>query len=164
MNQVKTEDSPAYTGESPAQKEERLVLTKAKHILQSRLANGNALTSPEDVATYISIQLHNTVDEHFAVLFLDTQHRLISYEVLFKGTIDGCSIYPRVLCRRALELNAAAIILAHNHPSGNPNPSNADKKITKRIQEACELLDIVVLDHFIVGTEGFTSFAQRGMM
>ena len=102
--------------------------------------------------------------EVFAVLFLDTQHRLIEYSELFRGTIDSASVYPREVLKEALRLNAAAVIVSHNHPSGNPEPSAADKSLTKRLREALAMVDVRVLDHIIVGGTETTSFAEQGLL
>lgn len=101
--------------------------------------------------------------EHFGAIFLDNRHCVITFEVLFTGTIDGASVYPREVVKRALQLNAAAVIFSHNHPSGNTTPSEADKRITDRLREALSLIDVRVLDHFIVGKD-CTSFAERGLL
>lgn len=103
-------------------------------------------------------------NEAFAVAFLDTQHKLIKLEILFNGTIDGASVYPRVVVKRALDLNAAALILSHNHPSGVAEPSLADQAITRRLKDACALLDIRLLDHIVVAGEKTVSMAERGMV
>jgi DNA repair protein RadC len=100
----------------------------------------------------------------FAVLFLDTHHRAISYEELFHGTIDGASVHPREVVNAALRHNAAAVILSHNHPSGVAEPSEADRRITQRLKDALALVDVRVLDHFVVATEGSVSFAERGLL
>jgi DNA repair protein RadC len=108
--------------------------------------------------------LYNYPYEVFACLFLDTRHRVIAYEELFNGTIDGSSVHPREVVRRALHHNCAAVILAHNHPSGVCEPSHADKAITKRLQDALALVDVRVLDHFIVGDASPYSFAETGLL
>jgi len=102
--------------------------------------------------------------EVFAVLFLDNRHRVLAFEELFRGTIDGASVHPREVVRRALHYNAAALILAHNHPSGVSEPSSADRRITERLQAALALIDVRVLDHIVVGHGEFTSFAERGLL
>lgn len=111
---------------------------------------------------YLSQQLHHESREVFQVLYLDNQHRLLKSEPLFYGTIDASPVYPRVVVQQALKYNAAALILAHNHPSGVAEPSRADRSITSRIQQALQLVDIRVLDHLVVGDGEVVSFAERG--
>jgi DNA repair protein RadC len=125
---------------------------------------GDLLTSPDLVRSYLSAQLRHQPREVFAVLFLDNQNRLITYEELFFGTIDGASVYPREVVRRALAHNSAAVILSHNHPSGVAEPSQADCRITQRLQAALELIDVRVLDHMVVGDSEVISFAERGLL
>lgn len=140
------------------------VLEMARRHLSASLQTGNALTSPDLVRQYLSARLRHHQREVFAVLFLDNQHRLITYAELFHGTIDSASVYPREVVKEALARNAAAIILAHNHPSGVAEPSQADRRITERIQAALELVDIRVLDHMVVGDSEVVSFAERGFL
>ena len=124
---------------------------------------GTSFTSPDAARTYLSAKLSGLKAEVFAVLFLDTRHQLLSYREMFHGTIDGASVYPREVVRAALDENAAAVILAHNHPSGVAEPSQADMRITTRLKEALALIDVRVLDHIIVGSD-LTSFAERGLL
>ncbi len=116
------------------------------------------------VKEYLRAKLAGFEHEVFAVLFMDTQHRLIEYAEMFRGTIDGASVYPRELVKEALRLNAAAVIVSHNHPSGNPEPSGADRTLTQRLKEALGLVDVRVLDHIIVAGTDTTSFAERGLI
>jgi DNA repair protein RadC len=139
-------------------------IQEAIGILQSNLKHSSAMDSSDTVKRFCMLKISGKKDEHFSCLFLDNQHRLLSFETLFKGTIDGAAVYPRVVLRRSLELNAAAVIFTHNHPSGLPEPSQADIAITKRLREALQLIDIRVLDHIVVGTEGVVSMAERGML
>lgn len=140
------------------------VLAKARAILEKRLsATPQPLTSPSLVRDFLAIQMHGKEREVFAVIFLDTQNRLIKYEELFQGTVDRSAVYQREIVRAALLCNAAAVILAHNHPSGVTTPSEADKKITQLIQAACEVVEIRVLDHLIVGSS-VLSFAEQGLL
>lgn len=139
-------------------------IREAIGILETRIRNTKAFTSPSDVKQFCQLHIADEQDEYFCCLFLDTQHRLITFEKLFRGTIDGASVYPRVVVRRALELNAAALILTHNHPSGLPEPSSADTRITQKLKDALALVDIRVLDHVIVGTEGTSSMAEAGLL
>ncbi|CAM3877666.1 DNA repair protein RadC [Vreelandella rituensis] len=137
-------------------------LELSRRHLASQLARGNALMSPALVKHYLSSQMRHLGHEEFAVLFLDTQHRIIRYETLFRGTLDSASVYPREVAKRALELGAAAVILAHNHPSGVAEPSDADRRITERLKEALALFEVRVLDHFVVDDGEVVSFAERG--
>ena len=123
---------------------------------------GAALESPAAVRDYLRLQIAGEPHEVFATLFLDAKHRVLAFEVLFHGTIDGASVYPRQVVKRALAHNAAALILCHNHPSGNAEPSPADRALTKRLQETMELVDVRVLDHFIVGDGDPLSMAEYG--
>ncbi|QJQ94583.1 MULTISPECIES: DNA repair protein RadC [Halomonadaceae] len=132
--------------------------------LAAQLERGGALTSPGLVRAYFASQLRHLGHEEFAALFLDSQHRVIRYESLFRGTLDSASVYPREVARRALELGAGAIIFAHNHPSGVAEPSDADRRITERLRTALDLFGIRVLDHFVVGDGEVVSFAERGWL
>ena len=136
-------------------------------ILEKRInynTNAPVLSSPETSKAYVRLQLSGYENEVFACLFLDSRHRVIAFEELFQGTIDGATVYPRVVAERALELRAAALIVAHNHPSGVCEPSMADQAITRRLKEALDLLDIRLLDHFVVGDGLPVSMAARGMI
>nr|WP_300315127.1 DNA repair protein RadC [Halomonas sp.] len=132
--------------------------------LESQLHKGDALTSPAKVRTYLAAQLRHLDHEAFAAIFLDSQHRIIRFEILFHGTLDSASVYPREVVKRALAIGAGALILAHNHPSGVAEPSDADRRITERLREALGLFDIRVLDHFVVGDAEVVSFAERGWL
>ncbi|MDD5274178.1 MAG: DNA repair protein RadC [Methylovulum sp.] len=140
------------------------VLEMAKRHFKEILQRGNALTSPDITRAYLSAQLRGYNYEVFACLFLDNQHRVIVLEELFRGTIDGASVYPREVAKRALFHNAAAIIFAHNHPSGIAEPSQADRHITDKLRQALNLFDIRVLDHFIIGDGLPYSFAEHGLL
>lgn len=138
------------------------VIEMTQRYLAETLSRGDALTSPEHTKLYLSSILRDRQREAFYILFLDNQHRVIQDEVLFEGTIDSASVYPREVVKRALHHNAAALILAHNHPSGIAEPSQADRRITRRLGDALALVDIRVLDHFVVGDGEVVSFAERG--
>ncbi|MDD1605294.1 MAG: DNA repair protein RadC [Methylococcaceae bacterium] len=140
------------------------VLEMAKRHFKEILQRGNALTSPDITRAYLSAQLRGYSYEVFACLFLDNQHRVIQLDELFRGTIDGASVYPREVVRKALHHNAAAVIFAHNHPSGIAEPSTADKHITEKLKQALALFDIRVLDHFIIGDGDPYSFAEHGLL
>ncbi|WP_081981348.1 RadC family protein [Vibrio variabilis] len=138
------------------------VLELTQRYLSETLQRGDALTSPEQTKLYLSGLLRDKQREEFYVLYLDNQHRVIVGESLFQGTIDAASVYPREVVKRALEHNAAALILAHNHPSGVAEPSQSDRRITRRISDALALVDVRILDHFVVGDGEIVSFAERG--
>ncbi|MGY5708879.1 RadC family protein [Vibrio cincinnatiensis] len=138
------------------------VLEMTQRYLAETLKRGGALTSPHQTKLYLSSVLRDRQREAFYILFLDNQHRVIQDEVLFEGTIDAASVYPREVVKRSLHHNAAALILAHNHPSGIAEPSQSDRRITQRLIDALALVDIRVLDHFVVGDGEVISFAERG--
>ena len=135
-----------------------------KRYLQENLGEKDVLSSPNDTKNFLLAQLRAYQHEVFACLFLDNRHQIISFDEMFKGTIDGASVYPREVVKQALARNAAAVIFAHNHPSGVAEPSLADKNITQRLQEALKLVDIRVLDHFIIGDNTAVSFAELGLL
>ena len=145
---------------TPAQQS---VITEALNLVQERAATeGEFMTNPAQTFDYFRLFYAGKQErEHFALMLLDSQHKVLECNVIFSGTIDGASIYPREIVKAALYANAAAVILAHNHPSGQPEPSAADKRITERIKSALALVDIRVLDHIIVGDRCY-SFAQSG--
>lgn len=141
------------------------IVSRALEILEAQMSEkGEALTSADSAKKYLRLQLANREREYFAVLFLDNRHRMIDYQELFSGTIDGASVYPREVAKAALLKNAAAVILAHNHPSGVPEPSGADRRLTERLRDALGLLDIRILDHVIVGDGEPLSMAERGLV
>jgi len=140
------------------------VLEMSKRHLQEQLMREAVFSSAEQVRTYLSSQLRHEQREVFAVLFLDSQHRLIRYQALFLGTIDAAAVYPREVVKAALQHNAAAVIISHNHPSGVAEPSQADISITSRIKSALELIDVRLLDHFVVGDGSPVSLAERGLV
>lgn len=140
------------------------VLEMGRRHLWERLQRGEALGSPDDTRRYLTARLRHHGQEVFAALFLDNRHRVIAFEELFRGTIDAASVYPREVVRRALAHNAAALIVAHNHPSGVAEPSRADESLTRRLRDACALLDIRLLDHFVIGDGEAVSFAERGLL
>ncbi|MGH8653916.1 MAG: RadC family protein [Gammaproteobacteria bacterium] len=139
-------------------------LEMARRHLRETLQRGDPLTNPRESRDYLSAQLRRYPYEVFAGLFLDNRHRVIQFEELFRGTIDSTSVYPREVLKLALQLNAAAVIFAHNHPSGHCTPSNADRQITRKLVDALALVDIRVLDHFIVGDDEGYSFAEHGLL
>lgn len=139
-------------------------LELARRHLGEALERGAPLTDPAGAQRYLSARLRDLPHEVFACLFLDTRHRVIAFEELFRGTLNGASVHPREVVKRALSLNAAAVILAHNHPSGVAEPSAADRQLTNRLREALDLVEIRVLDHFVVGDGNGVSFAERGLL
>jgi DNA repair protein RadC len=139
-------------------------LEMSRRYLQEALERGEGLTSPQMTRRYLLSCLRDQRQEQFACLFLDSQHRVIRFETLFYGTIDAACVYPREVLSRCLQHNAAAVILAHNHPSGVAEPSQADRRITERLVAALALVDIRVLDHFVVGDGELVSFAERGFL
>lgn len=142
--------------------QEQAVINEALSILKKHINTNDVFTSTQNTKDYLCIKMAGIEREQFNVLFLDSQNRLIEDVTLFEGTIDACSVYPRVVVQKALELNASAMILYHQHPSGNPEPSQADRRITRRLSDALNLVDIRVLDHFIIGGENVVSFAEKG--
>ena len=137
------------------------LLERAADALATKYRREGTFTNPTNVKEYLKLKLGAHDREVFAVMFLDNQHQLISFEELFFGTIDAASIYPREVLKAALNHNAAAVVFAHNHPSGIAEPSQADRRITQRLVDALKLVDIRVLDHIVVG-EDCVSFAEKG--
>lgn len=137
-------------------------LEMSRRFLRSELAITDSMSNPEQVFEYLQSELYGFNREVFALLLLDNQHRVLQFAPIFFGTIDAASVYPRVVVQQVLEHNAAAVILAHNHPSGVAEPSHADRAITDKLIEALNLIDVRVLDHIVVGCGQIVSFAQRG--
>lgn len=136
----------------------------SRRYLQERLRPGKLIQSPADTQHYLIAKLRDKPQEVFCALFLDNRHRVIAFEELFFGTIDATTVYPREILRKALYRNAAAVILAHNHPSGVAEPSAADQSITRRVRDALEFIDVRLLDHFVVGDGSCISLAARGLL
>jgi DNA repair protein RadC len=136
----------------------------ARRYYEQALPAGHPIRSPADTESFLMARLRDLPHELFCCIYLDNRHRIISFEELFRGTIDGTSVYPREVVKRALAVNAAAVILAHNHPSGVSEPSQADERITRRLKAALELVDIRLLDHLVIGDGSSTSLASRGML
>jgi DNA repair protein RadC len=152
-------------GLGPAKSAQLLaVLELSRRYLHETLVRGEPLESPQATEQYLKSALRDHPHEVFACLFLDTRHRVIAFEELFHGTIDGATVYPRVVAEKALAHGAAALIVAHNHPSGISEPSLADQAITRRLKEALALLDIRLLDHFVIGDGAPISMAARGLI
>ena len=140
------------------------VLELAKRAITEELNRGDTLSSPDTVKKYLKLALGGKNYESFTVLFLDVKHRLIQAQELARGTLDQASVYPREIVKNALLLNAAAIIIAHNHPSGSPEPSQADQQLTQTLRQATQLVDVRLLDHFIVALPHVYSFAEHGLL
>lgn len=140
------------------------VLALASDIIRQRFQRGEPMSSPAATRHYLCLQLADRTREVFGVLFLDSQHRLLANEELFQGTLDSTAVHPRIVVQRALSLNAAALILYHNHPSGLPEPSAADRHITERLVQSLGLVDIRVIDHLVVAGTTSVSFAERGWL
>ncbi|NND90108.1 MAG: DNA repair protein RadC [Granulosicoccus sp.] len=134
-----------------------------RHVFETAL-QGDVLRSPQQVRQYLSLHLSGLGHEVFAALFLDNRHRVIEYRELFRGTIDSAAVYPREVVKRCLSINAAAVIFAHNHPSGVAEPSDTDVRLTRKLVDALALVDVRVLDHLIIGQGVQTSLAEQGLM
>lgn len=139
------------------------ILERASEIIASKFIAGDAFTDAKTTKEYFTFKLGHHESEVFAVMFLNSQHQLIEYDEMFHGTIDSANVYPREVLKAALSVNASAVILGHNHPSGLSEPSNADKRITKRLVDALGLIDVRVLDHIVVGKTAL-SFAEKGLL
>ena len=140
------------------------IIARALAILLARMRTGDSLTSPAATRDYLRLLLADREHEVFMVVFLDAQNRCIAADELFRGTLTQTSVYPREVLKAALRHNACAVILCHNHPSGNANPSRADELLTQALKQALALVDIRVLDHFVVAGGNFASFAERGLL
>ncbi len=144
----------------------RLLATRecSRRYFEAKLAPGQSIGSPGDSRQFLLARLRDRPHEVFCCLFLDNRHRVLAFEELFRGTLDSTTVYPREVVIQALGHNAAAVIVAHNHPSGVAEPSDADELITRRIRDALDLVDIRLLDHFIVGDGACVSLASRGLV
>jgi DNA repair protein RadC len=158
-------DLKRVKGLGPAKRAEMAaVIELARRSLAQQLAREPVFDAPAKVKDYLRLQLGHLGHEVFAVLFLDAQHRLLALEELFRGTLTQTSVYPREVVKRALALHAAAVILAHNHPSGVAEPSRADEFLTRSLVDALRLVDVRVLDHLVIGRDDVVSFAERGLL
>lgn len=144
--------------------EKQSVITLAMKVLAIKHRAGRSLSKPEETRNYLRLRLADYRNEVFGCLFLDNQHRVIAVRELFQGTIGGASVHPRVVVQQAMEVNAAAMVFFHNHPSGVAEPSHADEAITRRLKDALALVDVRVLDHFVVSAGESVSFAERGLL
>jgi DNA repair protein RadC len=160
---MKSEDVPTYGTNSTASDDE--VIAKALSIIKRRLTKpGEVMSSPLLIKNYLIIELAELEHEVFVAIFLDAQHRVLEYREMFRGTLTQTSVYPREVVKEALRLNAGAVVFAHNHPSGMPEPSRADEMLTQTLKNALTLVDVKVLDHIIIGGTTTVSFAERGLM
>ncbi len=151
-----------YRTARPATAED--VVQLAESILRERVNRGEPLTDPATVKRWLAARLSECPHEVFCVLFLDNRHRVIAFEELFRGTLDGCSVHPREIVKRCLHYNCAAVLYAHNHPSGIAEPSDADRRLTQRLKDALALVDVRTLDHFVIGGGEAVSFAECGWL
>lgn len=158
----RTAQFPGYLVESPVTETD--ILLMARQLANLRLRRGRALTSPKEVFSHLQALLADYEHEVFALLMLDSRHRVIAFQEVFRGTLDGASVYPREIVKVALEHNAAAMVLVHNHPSGDPEPSQADRNLTNKLQDALNLVGVRTLDHIVVGHEGCVSMAEQGYL
>ncbi|MFB9147055.1 DNA repair protein RadC [Halomonas alkalicola] len=140
------------------------VIDAARQLVERSVSKGMKLNTPNRVREFLWLKLAGYDHEVFGAIFLDTQHRVIEFSELFHGTLDSASVYPREVVKAALHHNAGAVIFTHNHPSGEPDPSDADRRITQRLQEALGLIEVRVLDHIVVGGSDSVSFAERGYL
>jgi DNA repair protein RadC len=140
------------------------ILEAARAILTRKVRRGASLESPRAVRDYLAVSLSDRAHEVFGIIYLDNRHRVIEWQELFRGTLDGATVHPREVVKEALARNAAACILVHNHPSGVAEPSQADELITRRLKEALALVEIRVLDHLVVAGGAVESFAEKGLI
>lgn len=140
------------------------IITQAQDILREGVQSGQPITDPKAAVDFLQMSLANEDNEHFAALFMNTRNVVIAFERLFSGSVDQSAVYPRVVVQRALALNASAVIFAHNHPSGDCEPSRSDKRITKDLVDALGLINVRVLDHFVVSQANWVSLAEQGWL
>lgn len=163
MSVFRVMDRPGiYLVDGPLTNED--ILEKAADILLEKIQHSDVLGDPDKTRQFLKCKISILEHEVFVGLFLDNQHRVIAYKELFRGTIDGASVYPREVVKEALSVNAAAMIIAHNHPSGVAEPSQADEHITQRLKDALEMMGIRLLDHLVIGSEDIVSLAERGVL
>ncbi len=163
--QASAADLKRIKGLGPAKRAEiSAVMELARRSLAQRLAQRTVLSSPQQVKDYLRLQLAHEDHEVFAVMFLDVQNQLLQFEKMFRGTLSQTSVYPREIVKRALAVQASAVILAHNHPSGVAEPSRADEFLTQTLKQALQLIDVRVIDHLVVGGDQAISFAERGLL
>lgn len=174
MTEIKTETAAHYFAPSPQMptpppsspwwSDDDQILARARAVARSRLASGAFITSPTSAYDALQALIGDREHEVFAIVYLTTQNRIITHEELFRGTVNAASVYPREIVKNVLSHNVAAVLLAHNHPSGEVQPSQADRSITTKIQQALEYIDVDVLDHIIVSPSDRLSFKERGLL
>lgn len=163
LHKLKASDiAGSYIIDSPVTEAE--ILSLALQLAARRMARGKPLTDPLQVAEHLQVLLQDHEHEVFALLLLDNKNRVIGFRELFRGTLDRASVYPREVLKTVFEHNAAAVILVHNHPSGDPTPSQADRRLTRTLKTALDMVGTRTLDHIVVGREGFVSLAQQGCL
>jgi DNA repair protein RadC len=163
--QASAADLKRIKGLGPAKRAEiTAVMELARRSLAQRLAQRTVMSSPQQVKDFLRLQLAHEGQEVFAVMFLDVQNQLLQFEPMFRGTLSQTSVYPREVVKRALAVQASAVILAHNHPSGIAEPSRADEFLTQTLKQALQLIDVRVIDHLVVGGDQAISFAERGLL
>jgi len=140
------------------------IVSEALTVTAAEIESTDLMTNPVAVKNFLAVRMANLEYEVFAVMFLTNRHQVIKFDVMFRGTIDGASVYPREVAKAALQYNAAAVVIAHNHPSGITQPSQADELITRKLRDALSMFDIRVLDHVIVGGKNSFSFAEHGLL
>jgi len=156
------DENGRYKIESPLKGDEIVAL--AESILRERVLHGDMIDSPKVMRQWLLTRISEKEHEVFFVIYLDNRHRVIAFEELFRGTIDGTSVHVREIVKRVLHQNAAAVVVAHNHPSGDPEPSDADCRLTRRIKDALSLIEVRLLDHIVVGGSVALSLAERGLI
>lgn len=154
--------SDALEGRGLDRDTEDRIIAMAVEIMERRMERGDVLADPQMAGRYCAGKIRHYDREVFGVLFLDTRHRALGFELMFFGTLDGAEVHPREVARAALRYNAAALIVCHNHPSGNPEPSAADRAVTARLKQALALIDVRLLDHFVIADGPPVSLAARG--
>lgn len=158
--EARTEEAPAYA----VGLDDDTIIERALRILEARMRRGPLLNSPGTVRDYLGLKLGGLEHEVFTVVYLDSQHQVLECVDEFRGTVNATSVYPREIVRNALRLNASAVIFAHNHPSGCVEPSRSDEHLTQSLKSALKLVDVRVVDHFVVGGGRYVSFAERGLV
>lgn len=164
MWHARSEESPTYGPREVQFKDDAHLIRRALEVLRQRYQAGVTINSPDQLRELMVLQYGPEERELFSVVFLNTQHTILAHETMFAGTLTQTSVFPREVVKRALQLNAGAVILVHNHPSGSPEPSRADEHITQELKSALALVDVRVLDHMVVSGTGAVSLVERGLV